>query len=95
MTEPIITGKDLSQYIIRQHSNYFKFDPENLQQVAPGHLYKTPDKILYKFIGKKLTFAIDRHGHYSLNNVNGIILLDKEQNTESTLSILNSRFLHC
>jgi len=92
-SDPIIIGQDVQQYRISFSNHFFKFDPNHLQQVAPQHLYLTKNKILYKFIGKKLTFALDPYGYYSLNNVNGFIPDDIGNNIESTLSILNSHVL--
>ena len=91
--DPILTGRDLSQYQIDFSNNYFKFDSSKLQQVAPQSLYTTKNKILYKFIGKRLTFALDNHGYYTLNNINGIIQNFNNLNIESTLSVLNSKVI--
>ncbi len=91
--DPILVGKDLSQYDVNFSENYFKFNPSLLQQVAPQELYKSPDKILYKFIGKRLTFAIDDSGYYSLNNVNGFVPKLYDVNSEAALSILNSKVM--
>lgn len=91
--DPIIIGKDIVKYNINFSGHYFKFDTQKLQQVAPIDLYKTEKKILYKFIGRKLTFALDLNQNYMLNNVNGFIPELTGQNIETTLSILNSRVM--
>lgn len=88
--DPIIVGKDLNQYCINFSGHYIHFNPQQLQQVAPVHLYNTKGKILYRFISKHLTFAIDYHGYYSLNNVNGFIPHDISLSKESLISLLNS-----
>jgi predicted RNA methylase len=91
--DPIILGKDVSPFKIQFSHHYFRYNPGILQQVAPQHLYQAKDKIVYKFIGKRLTFALDRSGYYSLNNVNGFIpdkSYREQLNIESILSILNS-----
>ena len=90
---PIIIGKDLSQYRINFSNHFFQYNKNILQQVAPQHLYTSPDKVLYKFIGKKLTFALDRQGYYTLNNVNGFIPHYDYLNIETTVSLLNSQVL--
>ena len=91
--DPILIGKDLSQYNVNFSNNYFNFNPDSLQQVAPQNLYKSPDKILYKFIGKRLTFAIDDTGYYSLNNVNGFVPKLYDIDNKSALSVLNSKLM--
>ncbi len=88
--DPILTGKDIEQYSIKFNNNYFKYSKENLQQVAPQHLYKINNKILYKFIGKRLTFVHDTRGYYSLNNINGLITDQDIMDNETLVSILNS-----
>jgi len=88
--DPILTGKDIQQYSIKFNNNYFRYSKENLQQVAPQHLYKINNKILYKFIGKRLTFVHDTRGYYSLNNINGLITDQERMDNETLISILNS-----
>ena len=91
--DPIIIGKDINQYNINFSGHYFKFDPSKLQQVAPQELYLNKDKIFYKFIGEKLTFALDKAGYYSLNNANGFIPNMKHFYNETIVSILNSELM--
>lgn len=94
--DPIITGKDLNPFYIGFSSHYFRYDPSVLQQSAPRDMYLAKNKILYRFIGRNLTFAIDRSGRYSLNNVNGFIPEDsllEGINLESLAAVLNSRVL--
>ncbi len=90
--DPIITGQDLSQYRIDFSDHYFKFNPDDLQQSAPDELYRSNNKILYKFIGKNLTFATDKQGIHSLNNVNGFIP-EFDINPDTLTCILNSRLM--
>jgi len=89
--DPIIIGKDIEKYRINFSGHYFKYDNSALQQVAPKYFYKTKNKIVYKFIGKKLTFAIDPKGYYTLNNVNGFIPDTENLSAEYLLALLNSQ----
>ena len=61
-----------------------------MQQVAKEELYRWQNKIIYKFIGKKLCFAVENHSLLSLNSAN-IICLGKEYNAFYVSAILNSR----
>ena len=94
--DPIVIGRDVEPFRVGFSGHHFKYDPDALQQSAPQNLYLAPDKILYKFIGRRLTFAIDRDGFYSLNNVNGFIpdknFLDVI-NSESLAAVLNSSLM--
>lgn len=91
--DPILTGQDISQYKINFSGNYFKFDPAKLQQVAPKELYLSDMKIVYKFIGRRLSFAYDRSSSFMLNNVNGFIPDMGSEPPELMLSVLNSRVI--
>ncbi len=91
--DPIIIGKDIQPFSINYSGHHFRYDPEILQQVAPRDLYVTPNKVLYKFIGKRLTFAVDTRGYFSLNNVNGFVPLDPGLDPDILVSLLNSRVM--
>ncbi len=90
---PIIVGKDVSKYKIDFSGKYINFDPQVLQQTAPAGFYKTKNKVIYKFIGKNLTFALDTSGYYTLNNVNGFIPNTEIISNEALVSILNSKLI--
>jgi len=88
--DQIIIGKDIEKYKLSFSGTYFKYDPDKLQQVAPKPYYTTKKKILYKFIGKNLTFAVDDKGYYTLNNVNGFIPEFSDCDSEYLVALLNS-----
>lgn len=91
--DPILIGRDIDQYSIRFSGHYFKYNPAALQQVASGEYYRAKNKLLYKFIGKKLIFALDRSGYFSLNNVNGIIPAEVPLEPECLVAVLNSHVM--
>jgi len=91
--DPIIIGRDLSQYRIDFSGHHFKYDPSALQQVAPRELYLNKRKLLYRFIGRRLVFALDTEGRFSLNNVNALIPEDPALEPEYLLALLNSRLM--
>ncbi len=91
--DPIILGKDVAPYKINFSGNYFKYDTSVLQQTAPRHLYETKNKFIYKFIGKKLIFAVDSNKYFTLNNVNGFIPGSLGMNSNALLGVLNSRII--
>ena len=91
--DPIITGKDVLPFSIKNPSKFFRFTPEELQQTAQSDYYKTKNKFLYKFIGSRLTFAYDEEGFFSLNNVNGFISKSLLLKDEALLAVLNSSLI--
>ena len=76
--EPVVSGKNLEKFYvnIKNNKKYILYRPEKFQQVADTSLYRSSNKILYKFVGKKLTFAYDTDGLLSLNSANVISLPD-------------------
>lgn len=90
--EPIISGKQIDRYNFdySKISQYITFEKEKLQQVAKEDLYRCKNKIIYKFIGKKLCFAVEPRGILTLNNAN-IICLGNEYDLYYISAILNSR----
>lgn len=90
--EPIISGKQIDRYNFdySKISKYIIFEKEKLQQVAKEDLYRYKNKIIYKFIGKKLCFAVESKGILTLNNAN-IICLGSEYDLYYISAILNSR----
>ena len=90
--EPVVSGKNLEKFYVNNKSieKYILYRPEKFQQVADTSLYRSSNKILYKFVGKKLTFAYDTDGLLSLNSANVISLPDDLDGYYIT-AILNSR----
>ena len=72
-SEPIYKGKDVEKFILKKPSNYIVFTPEKFQQVAPVEKYRAKEKLIYKFISKKLVFAYDSKHQLTLNSANIII----------------------
>lgn len=91
--KPIIVGKDLKKYKINFGSNYFVYDKNELQQVAPREYYEVPEKLIYKFIGKNLVFVYDNERRFSLNNANAIEPKVLGLNIKYILGLLNSKLI--
>lgn len=72
-SEPIFTGKDIRPFRLSEAKKYIIFDPDQLQQVAKEEIYRAPKKLVYKFVSRKLTFAIDTTGSLCLNSANILI----------------------
>ncbi len=92
--EKIITGKDISKYQIKPTSKIINFKPQKFQQVAPIEIYRAPQKLVYKFISKELTFALDSSASLTLNSANILIPQMPGQTIKTTLAFLNSKILN-
>ncbi|MBI3888933.1 repressor LexA [Candidatus Nomurabacteria bacterium] len=91
--EPIIVGKDLRKFKIDFSGKHFLYDKNTLQQVAPRSYYESSEKLIYKFIGKNLTFSYDNQKRFCLNNANAIVPNIPNIQIKYVLGILNSEII--
>lgn len=89
--EMILKGSDLLKYRFVPTQNYIVFKPETFQQVAPIDFYRSPEKLLYRFICNQLVFAYDNNQTLSLNSCNILIPEVPRMSIKYILAILNSR----
>ena len=71
--EPVIRGRDLAPFRIDSPGVFLRFDPAKMQQVAPERLYRAGEKLVYRFVSKRLVFACDAAGRITLNSANIVI----------------------
>lgn len=88
--EPIYTGKEIQPYILKPAKNYIKYDRNSLQQVAKDEIYRSPEKLIYKFISKKLIFAYDNKKSLFLNSANILIPSIPSMSIKCVMAFLNS-----
>ncbi len=88
--EPIIKGCDINRYHINSASGYIHFDPEQFQQTALESSYRAPEKLVYRFINKQLTFAYDTTGLLTLNSCNILIPQINGLSVKYVMAVLNS-----
>lgn len=96
-TEPIYTGKGIEPYRIRPARHHIVFDRQRLQQAAPDAVSRAPEKLVYKFISKRLVFAYDAEGSLCLNSANILIPSVPSMGIKTVMDFLNSsvfQFLH-
>lgn len=96
-TEPIHTGKDIEPYRLRPARHHIVFDRQRLQQAAPDAVYRAPEKLVYKFISKRLVFAYDDEGCLCLSSANILIPFVPSMGIKTAMAFLNSsvfQFLH-
>ncbi len=88
--EKIYTGKEIQPFTLLPAKNYILFDKNRLQQVAKEEYYRAAEKLVYKFIGKNLTFAYDDSGALFLNSANILIPNVPGMSVKTVLAFLNS-----
>ena len=88
--EPIFTGKEILRYVLKPAKNYLRYDRSQLQQVAKEELYRAKEKLVYKFISKRLIFAYDNLGRLFLNSANILIPSIPGMGIKTVMAFLNS-----
>ncbi len=88
--EKIYTGKDIEKYHLKEATKYILFDRLNFQQVASDEIYRAKEKLVYKFVSKKLVFACDVTSSLFLNSANILIPKVKTHSTKTVMAYLNS-----
>lgn len=88
--EAIYTGKEISPYLLKPVKNYLLYDRKQLQQVAKEEYYRASEKLVYKFISKKLVFAYDDSKSLFLNSANILIPQIPGMSIKTVLGFLNS-----
>lgn len=88
--EPIYTGKEIEAYTLKQPRKYIKYERSDFQQVAKDEIYRSDEKLVYKFISKNLVFAYDNHKSLFLNSANILIPKIPGMSIKTVLAFLNS-----
>ena len=88
--EPIYTGKEVKSYTLLPYRKYILYDRTRLQQVARDDIYRATEKLVYKFISNRLTFAYDDSRSLFLNSANILIPNIVGYSIKSALAFLNS-----
>ncbi len=88
--EPVIRGGDVSPFSIAEPRSYIVFKPSRLQQCAPEEVYRAKEKIVYRFIGRRPVFAVDRLSRLTLNSCNIIIPNIPGLSIDYITAVLNS-----
>ena len=92
---PIFRGQDITSSGLKQPSLYISNDLSKCQQVAPIELYKSNEKLIYRFISNNLVFFCDTEQRYILNSANMLILSEKFDVSGTQLTdLLNSDILN-
>ncbi|NLK50115.1 MAG: N-6 DNA methylase [Candidatus Cloacimonetes bacterium] len=68
--EPIYRGRDVLPMRLDIPQKYIMFKPELFQQVAPEWKYRADEKLIYRFISRRLVFAYDNKKVLTLNSAN-------------------------
>ncbi len=88
--EGILVGTDVQPCFLKEPSRFIGFEPETFQQVCPEGLFRSTPKLVYRFISRRLCFAVDTQGRLTLNNTNLLISHIPNLDTTYLCGVLNS-----
>lgn len=88
--EKIYTGKEITPYNLKPSKYYINYDRSQLQQVAKDEIYRAKPKLVYKFISKKLVFAVDESASLFLNSANILVPNIPNMSAKTVSAFLNS-----
>lgn len=88
--EAIYTGKEIEPFVVKPPQFYLRYDRSRLQQAAKEEIYRAPEKLVYRFISKRLTFAYDASQRLFLNSANILIPRIPGMSAKTVAAFLNS-----
>lgn len=88
--EPIYRGRDVKRFVLDKPSCYIQFNPDKFQQVASEFKYRSKEKLIYKFISRKMIFAYDDCQSLTLNSANIVIPCISNYPIKAIAALLNS-----
>ena len=92
-TIPVIRGKDLDPYIVKEPATFLFYDKNQMQQTPSWEIFNESEKLLYKFISSRLVFSYDDKKYATLNSANILIPRVSGLSIKAILAFLNSNLL--
>lgn len=89
-SEPILRGEDVKPFTISKPTSFIRYEDNKFQQVAPMEMYRSPVKLVYKFISRYPIVAVDKKGLLTLNSANFIVPTFKNLSPVYLAAVLNS-----
>ncbi|MCE5180778.1 MAG: N-6 DNA methylase [Betaproteobacteria bacterium] len=89
-SEAVFRGADVHQFRLGEPKSFIHFTPNNFQQVAPERFFRSPEKLIYRFISKTLVFAYDDKQRLTLNSANILVPCIPNISIKVALAYLNS-----
>ena len=88
--EPVYAGKEVDTFTLKDESSFIHFLPESFQQCAKEELYRSTEKLIYRFIAKYPIVAYDNRQRLCLNSANVLIPSVDGMSVKTVAVLLNS-----
>jgi hypothetical protein len=92
--KPLITGSDIERYGLLKNKKFVLYKSKDLDRPRDERIFLLNEKLISKFVGDKLCFALDLEKYYVLNSACITENLNAEIDIKYLLSILNSKLLN-
>lgn len=86
----VYKGIDIERFSIKSAKNYLLFEPKRFQQMAPLAKFRAAEKLIYRFISKRLVFAWDDKKRLTLNSANLLIPKIPDYPAKVIMALFNS-----
>lgn len=86
----ILTGKNINPFILKPPFKYIKFDKDQYQQCVPEEKFLVKEKIVYRFISKRIVAVLDSNQNYTLNSANFIVPQVEGYSNKVIVALFNS-----
>ncbi|MFR9603449.1 MAG: TaqI-like C-terminal specificity domain-containing protein [Rikenellaceae bacterium] len=91
----VVRGCDINIDQIAEPALYINHDLSRYQQSAPRDIYCAPEKLLYRFISKRLLFFLDTEQRYPLNSANCVVVSPQIGASSGQIAaLLNSKVMN-
>ncbi len=88
--EPVYAGKEVEAFTLKDVSSFIRFVPDSFQQCAKEELYRSSEKLIYRFIAKYPIVAYDNRQRLCLNSANVLIPSVDGMSVKTVAALLNS-----
>ena len=88
--EPVYAGKEVEAFTLKGETSFIRFAPDSFQQCAKEALYRSTEKLIYRFIAKYPVVAYDNRQRLCLNSANVLIPDIDGMSVKSVAVLLNS-----
>ncbi|MCR5820494.1 MAG: N-6 DNA methylase [Bacteroidaceae bacterium] len=88
--EPIYSGKQVTPFVMEPAAAFIRFSPQDFQQCAKEEFYRSPEKLVYRFIARRPVVAYDCEQRLCLNSANIVIPCIEGCSVKSAAALLNS-----
>lgn len=91
----VLDGRNIGRYDIHWDGTYLNYDVANIHSSKRPEIFEEPEKLLFRRVGDRLTFAYDDQRFYALNT---LVVVTKRQDDAADLlyllGLLNSALLN-